>query len=150
MKTKRKRITSKGIMAAWSNGSVAHIIPMYAKEVGGLYGERMAEYHHRVAEGYEWEVDERAVMRGESRLIEEESDRLWAMGRHVEALNCLMDAAMRLVDWDLVTIGPDTNHNHRNLVLFRYMVRRCWERVAENPSLEPLAVEKLTKLKGKN
>ena len=99
---------------------------------------QLEHYHWRVKEGYEWEWDTPAVLRGESMVMEEYSDKLWDLGLHVKSLLQLMEAACHLIDWEHVVIGSDTNYHHRNLSRFRYLVSRCWERVREDPQLEPL------------
>ena len=38
-------------------------------------------------------------------------------------------------EWE---IDEPINYHHRNLSRFRYLVSRCWERVREDPTLEPL------------
>ena len=102
------------------------------------FHRQMEHYHWRVKEGYEWEWDTPAVLRGESMVMEEYSDKLWDLGLHVKSLLQLMEAACHLIDWEHVVIGSDTNYHHRNLSRFRYLVSRCWERVREDPRLEPL------------
>ncbi len=99
---------------------------------------QLEHYHWRVKEGYEWEWDTPAVLRGESMVMEEYSDKLWDLGLHVKSLLQLMEAACHLIDWEHVVIGSDTNYHHRNLSRFRYLVSHCWERVREDPRLEPL------------
>ena len=138
MTKKRTRIKSKGVMAAWSNGERVHMAPSQLKYLENDYRQKVDDYHTRVAKGYEWETDRPSVMRGESRLMEERSDRLWELDHHVESLLWLMDAARVLIDWDYVVIGPETNYHHRNLERFRYLVRRCEKRCQQDPRLSPL------------
>ena len=99
---------------------------------------QLEHYHWRVKEGYEWEWDTPAVLRGESMVIEEYSDELWDLGLHTESLLRLMQAAAHLIDWDEVVIGSELNYYHRSLSRFRYLFCRCQERVREEPELEPL------------
>ena len=99
---------------------------------------QLEHYHWRVKEGYEWEWDTPAVLRGESMVMEEYSDKLWDLGLHTESLLRLMQAATHLIDWDEVVIGPELNYYHRSLSRFRYLFNRCRKRVDDDPSLEPL------------
>lgn len=141
MTKKRTRIKSQGVLAAWSNGEKTLIAPTLMKELETVYRQKIDEYHTRVAEGYEWETDWPSVMRGDSRIMEEYSERLWELGHHVESLLRLMDAARGLIDWDHVVIGPETNYHHRNLARFRYLVERCTERCQQDPRLTPLLAD---------
>ena len=138
MKTKRTRIKGKSVMVAWSNGDRVHVTPSQTKELMASYSQRRDDYLARVEEGYEWETDNPAMMRGKSRLMEELSDQLWKMDRHVDSLLWLLDAARELIDWDQVCIGPECNYYHRNLARFRYLVKRCKERCRQDPQLKPL------------
>lgn len=115
-----------------------HMAPSQLDYLEKDYRQKVDDYHTRVDEGYEWETDRPSVMRGESHLMEERSDRLWQLDRHVESLLWLMDAARKLIDWDCVVIGPETNYHHRNLARFRYLARRCEERCQQDPRLIPL------------
>ena len=138
MKAKRKRIAGKGTMAAWSNGTRTHIGPTLARELGTRGGDTAAPHRRREPSTHGWAAVDTATMRHESLTMEAESDRLWQLDCHVESLRWLMMAAARLIDWDRVCPGPETNYYHSNLRLFRYMVSRCWERCREDRSLEPL------------
>lgn len=138
MTKKRARIKSNGVMVAWSDGERVHVAPSRLNYLDKDYRQRMDDYHTRVDEGYECETDRPSVMRGDSRLMEERSDRLWELDQHVESLLWLMDAARVLIDWDYVVIGPETNYHHRNLARFRYLVKRCKERCQQDPRLSPL------------
>ncbi len=141
MKAKRKRIKSKGTLMAWSNGTTTHLQQKQLKELEKDFYHQWAHYNHRVEQGYEWEIDEPSVLRGESMVMEEYSDKLWDLGLHVESLMRLLQAATHLIDWEHVFIGSDINYHHRNLSRFRYLVSRCWERVREDPTLEPLLAD---------
>lgn len=123
---------------AWSNGEETHLRREQTRELKADFVKQQQQYRRRVAAGYEWESDRPAVMRGESMLREEYSDRLWNMGLHVESMLELMQAAVQLIDWDEIVLGPETNYYHRNLSRFRYLIDRCRERVDEDPRLEPL------------
>ena len=123
---------------AWSNGEETHLRREQTRELKADFVRQQQQYRRRVAEGYEWASDRPAVMRGESMLREEYSDRLWGVGLHVESMLELMLAAVQLIDWDEIVLGPEINYHHRNLSRFRYLVSRCWERVREDPTLEPL------------
>ena len=123
---------------AWSNGERVCLRREQVEELDKDFYRQLEHYHRRVEEGYEWETDKPAVMRGESMVMEEYSDKLWDLGLHVKSLLQLMEAACHLIDWEHVVIGSDTNYHHRNLSRFRYLVSRCWERVREDPRLEPL------------
>lgn len=123
---------------AWSNGEETHLRREQTRELREDFVWRQQQYRRRVKEGYEWETDRPAVMRGESMLREEYSDRLWDAGLHVESMLEMMQAAVQLIDWDEIVIGPEINYYHRNLSRFRYLVGRCRKRVDDDPSLEPL------------
>ena len=123
---------------AWSNGEETRLRREQTRELKADFVRQQQQYRRRVAEGYEWETDTPAVLRGESMLREEYSDRLWNMGLHVESMLELMQAAVQLIDWDEIVLGPETNYYHRNLSRFRYLIDRCRERVDEDPRLEPL------------
>ena len=123
---------------AWSNGGETHLRRELTRELKADFVRQQQQYRRRVAEGYEWETDRPEVMRGESMLREEYSDRLWNMGLHVESMLELMQAAVQLIDWDEIVLGPETNYYHRNLSRYRYLIGRCRERVDEDPRLEPL------------
>ena len=110
---------------AWSNGTTTLLQQKQLKELEEDFYKRWACYSHRVEQGYEWEIDEPAIMRGESMVMEEYSDKLWGLGLHVESLLRLMQAATHLIDWEHVFIGSDTNYHHRNLSRFRYLISRC-------------------------
>ena len=127
-----------GTLMAWSNGERVCLRREQMKELEKDFYRQRDAFIQRVEEGYEWETDEPAVMRGESMVMEEYSDKLWDLGLHVKSLLQLMEAACHLIDWEHVVIGSDTNYHHRNLSRFRYLVSRCWERVREDPQLEPL------------
>lgn len=137
----RKRIKRNGTLMASSNGELTHLRREQLRVLEKDFQKQLVHYHQRVKEGYEWETDEPAVMRGESMVTEEYSDKLWDLGLHVESLMQLMQAATHLIDWEHVFIGADTNYHHRNLSRFRHLVSRCWERVREDPTLEPLLAE---------
>lgn len=138
MAKKRKRMVSNGVLVAWSNGERTHVGREQLKALERDYDKRRGEYLQRLYEGREWETDEAAVLRGESMLMEEYSDRLWELDRHVESLNRLIEAALHLIDWNHVVIGCETNYYHRNLSRFRYVMERCRERVRQMPELKPL------------
>ena len=123
---------------ATSNGERTFLRREQLWELEKDFQKQMDFYLQRVNEGYEWETDGPAVMRGESMVMEEYSDKLWDLGLHVESLMWLMEAATHLIDWDEVVIGADTNYHHRNLSRFRHLFSRCCERVREDPKLEPL------------
>lgn len=125
-------------MMAWSNGEQTILGREQTRKLKEDFHKQQQQYRRRVAEGYEWETDWPAVMRGESMLREEYSDRLWNMGLHVESMLELMQAAVQLIDWDEIVLGPETNYYHRNLSRFRYLIDRCRERVDNDPRLEPL------------
>lgn len=125
-------------MMAWSNGEQTILGREQTRKLKEDFQKQQQQYRRRVAEGYEWETDWPAMMRGESMLREEYSDRLWNMGLHVESMLELMQAAVQLIDWDEIVLGPETNYYHRNLSRFRYLIDRCRERVDEDPRLEPL------------
>ena len=135
---RRKRLKSNGTLMAWSNGEETHLRREQTRELKADFVRQQQQYRRRVAEGYEWASDRPEVMRGESMLREEYSDRLWGVGLHVESMLELMLAAVQLIDWDEIVLGPEINYHHRNLSRFRYLVSRCWERVREDPTLEPL------------
>ncbi len=128
---RRKRIKSNGTLMAWSNGEETHLRREQTRELKADFVRQQQQYRRRVAEGYEWASDRPAVMRGESMLREEYSDRLWGVGLHVESM---------LIDWDEIVLGPEINYYHPNLSRYRYLIGRCRERVDEDPRLEPLLV----------
>ncbi len=135
MAKKRKRIIGKRV--AWSNGEKTLIPPSQLRELKADYYKQLDEYHTRVEEGREWEIDEPAVMRGDSRLTEAYSDRLWELDMHVESMRWLLEAAQCLIDEYYVYIdNMETNYYHRNFRRFRYLVRRCEERCKEDSSLK--------------
>jgi hypothetical protein len=134
----RKRIKRNGTLMASSNGRQTHLRREQLRELEKDFQKQMELYHKRVKEGYEWETDEPAVLRGESMVMEEYSDKLWDLGLHTESLLRLMQAAAHLIDWDEVVIGSELNYYHRSLSRFRYLFSRCQERVREEPELEPL------------
>ncbi len=123
---------------AWSNGKQTHLRQEQTKELREDFVRQQQQYRRRVKEGYEWETDRPAVMRGESMLREEYSDRLWDVGLHVESMLELMQAAIQLIDWDEIVFGPEINYYHRNLSRFHYLIGRCRERANEDPRLVPL------------
>ena len=135
---KRKRIKSNGTLVACSNGVRVSLRREQVKELEMDFHRQMEHYRHRVKAGYEWETDRPAVLRGESMVMEEYSDKLWDLGQHTESLLQLMQAATHLIDWDEVVIGSELNYYHRSLSRFRYLFSRCRERVREEPGLEPL------------
>ncbi len=135
---RRKRIKSNGTLMAWSNGEETHLRREQTRELKADFVRQQQQYRRRVAEGYEWETDTPAVLRGESMLREEYSDRLWGVGLHVESMLELMLAAVQLIDWDEIVLGPEINYYHPNLSRYRYLIGRCRERVDEAPRLEPL------------
>ena len=124
-------------MACTSGGRVC-LRREQVKELDKDFDRQLEHYHRRVKEGYEWEWDTPAVLRGGSMVMEEYSDKLWDLGLHTESLLRLMQAATHLIDWDEVVIGPELNYYHRSLSRFRYLFTRCQERVREEPGLEPL------------
>ena len=128
---------------ASSNGEQTLLRREQLREIEKDFQKQMGLYLQRVKEGYEWETDEAAVMRGESMVMEAYSDKLWSLGLHVESLMQLLQAATQLIDWDHVVIGDETNYHHRNLARFRHLVSRCWERVREDSLLEPLLAESM-------
>lgn len=123
---------------AWSNGERVCLRREQVEELDKDFYRQLEHYHWRVKEGYEWEWDTPAVLRGESMVMEEYSDKLWDLGLHTESLLRLMQAATHLIDWDEVVIGPELNYYHRSLSRFRYLFNRCRKRVDDDPSLEPL------------
>lgn len=123
---------------AWSNGEETHLRREQTRELKADFVRQQQQYRRRVAEGYEWASDRPGVMRGESMLREEYSDRLWTVGLHVESMLELMQAAVQLIDWDEIVLGPEINYYHPNLSRYRYLISRCRERVDEDPRLEPL------------
>lgn len=135
---RRKRIKSNGTLMAWSNGKQTHLRRKQTWELKADFVRQQQQYRRRVAAGYEWASDRPAVMRGESMLREEYSDRLWGVGLHVESMLELMQAAVQLIDWDEIVLGPEINYYHPNLSRFRYLIGRCRKRVDEDPRLEPL------------
>ena len=64
-------------MMAWSNGEQTILGREQTRKLKEDFQKQQQQYRRRVAEGYEWETDWPAVMRGESMLREEYSDRLW-------------------------------------------------------------------------
>ena len=96
MAKKRKRIIGKRV--AWSNGEETLIPSSQLRELKADYYKQLDEYHTRVEEGREWEIDEPAVMRGDSRLTEAYSDRLWELDMHVESMRWLLEATQCLID----------------------------------------------------
>jgi len=138
MKAKRRRIAGKGTMAAWSDGTRTHIGPTLAKELKDEVGGAVKGRSRSEQVDYGWTAGDAEALRQQSRLMEEVSDRLWELDRHVESLLWLMRAARQLIDWDCVSLGPDMNYCHSNLRRFRYVVSRCWERCREDKRLEPL------------
>jgi hypothetical protein len=132
----RKRIKRNGVMVAWSNGERIHLNSEQMKELDEEYGRKLDQMYGRYR-GCRW--SQRAEMlRVESGLKEEFSDRLWELDRHVQSLCYLMDAAVMLIDWDSVVLGPETNYYHPNLLLFRMLIGRCRERLEQDPTLKPL------------
>lgn len=125
-------------MVAWSDGQRAHLGSTQLYELKKDYFRKRGIYHWRVEQGYEWEIDECAVMRGDSLLAEEYSDQLWQLDQHVKSFEMLMGATEELIDWDHVDIGPETNYHHRNLTRYRYLIGRCLERVREDNRLSTL------------
>lgn len=123
---------------AWSNGEETHLRREQTRELKADFVRQQQQYRRRVAGGYEWESDRPAVMRGESMLREEYSDRLWVVGLHVESMLELMQAAVQLIDWDEIVLGPEINYYHPNLSRYRYLIGRCQERANEDPRLVPL------------
>ncbi len=123
---------------AWSNGEETHLRREQTRELKADFVRQQQQYRCRVAEGYEWASDRPAVMCGESMLREEYSDRLWVVGLHVESMLELMQAAVQLIDWDEIVLGPEINYYHPNLSRYRYLIDRCRERVNDDPRLEPL------------
>ncbi len=123
---------------AWSNGEETHLRREQTRELKADFVRQQQQYRRRVAAGHEWASDRPAVMRGESMLREEYSDRLWGVGLHVESMLELMLAAVQLIDWDEIVLGPEINYYHPNLSRYRYLIGRCRERVDEDPRLEPL------------
>lgn len=138
MANKRKRIKTQGTFVAWSNGNETHIIPSQLKQLRDHFDQQIRHYHFRVRQGYEWETDDPALFRGESSIMEQHADRLWSLGHHVASLQILMDAALHLIDWDIIYPGPDFNYYHRNFARYRYLISRCMERVRQDPRLETL------------
>jgi hypothetical protein len=137
MEQGRKRI--KGEKVAWSNGERTVVPPSQLKILEHDYYRRLDEYHRRVMEGREWDVDEEAVMRGDSRLMEEYSDRLWELDMHVECMRWLIQAARELIDWNIVCLDHyEVSYYHRNLRRFRYLVHRCQARCEEDPWLRTM------------
>ena len=125
-------------MVACSNGERVCLRREQVKELERDFHRQLEHFHSRVKEGYEWESDTPAVLRGESMVMEEYSDRLWDAGLHVESMLELMQAAVQLIDWDEIVLGPEINYYHPNLSRYRYLIGRCRERVDEDPRLEPL------------
>ncbi len=135
---RRKRIKSNGTLVAWSNGEETHLRREQTRELKADFVRQQQQYRRRVAAGFEWASDRPAVMRGESMLREEYSDRLWGVGLHVESMLELMQAAVQLIDWDEIVLGPEINYYHPNLSRYRYLIGRCRERANEDHRLEPL------------
>lgn len=140
MTKKRPRIKSKGTMMAWSNGERIHVQRKELIELEKAFHKQWDAFNTRLEQGYEWETDMPARLRGLSQVLEDYSDRLWEYDQHVESLQRLINAAFYLIDWDSVVLGPEINYYHRNLSRFRYLINRCWNRVTEDPKLRPMLV----------
>lgn len=136
MKAKRKRIKSKGVMVAWSDGDRIHLQSDYLKKLDAEYYRRLSNLHDEM---YRTQCFDADMLRRESRIMEDYSDKLWELDKHVLSLQALMEAAVALIDFEHVFIsGYDTNYHHRNLVAFRRLTRRCKQRCQQDPQLWPL------------
>jgi len=132
----RKRIKRNGVMVAWSNGDRIHLGSEHLKELNEDYYRKLDQIYDRF--GNRMWTHRAEMLRRECGLKEDFSDRLWELDKHVQSLCCLMDAAVMLIDWDCVVLGPETNYYHPNLVMFRMLMKRCRERVEQDPTLKSL------------
>lgn len=144
MKDKRVRI-NKRFMAS-SDGVKTNIIPSLRRKVDD-YGKMIIDYQTNLEEGYEIEVGSCATVREECRCREHEADHYWEHGRHLEALNEMMLAAMYTLPderygyefEDVQWLNPDeTLYWHPNIKEFIRLVQRCRDYCKLNPKLWPV------------
>ena len=143
---KDNRIRINKRMMAWSDGQRVNIIPSIFRQVDD-YGHLMCDYHHRIDEGYLVDVGPCTMAREEAQMREYEADRSWERGRHLEALNEMLYAALTVlpdesVDFcfeDAQWLNPrETLYWHPNVREFLRLNRRCREYCRRDPRLWPI------------
>jgi len=141
---KDKRIRINKRMMAWSDGNRVNIIPSLRSQVDD-YGRLMIDYHHRIDEGYLIDVGPCTMAREESQMREYEADRCWEQGRHLEALNEMLRAALFVLPddepefEDMQWLNPWENvYWHPNVREFLRLIRRCRDYCRKDPRLWPV------------
>lgn len=146
---KDNRIRINKRMMAWSDGQRVNIIPSIFRQVDD-YGHLMCDYHHRIDEGYLVDVGPCTMAREEAQMREYEADRAWERGRHLEALNEMLYAALTVlpdesVDFcfeDAQWLNPrETLYWHPNVREFLRLNRRCIGYCRKDPRLWPVYEE---------
>ena len=136
---KDKRIRINKRMMAWSDGNRVNIIPSLRSQVDD-YGRLIIDYHHRMVD-----VGPCTMAREESQMREYEADRCWEEGRHLEALNEMLRAALFVLPddepefEDMQWLNPhETLYWHPNIREFLRLMRRCRDYCRRDPRLWPV------------
>ncbi|MBR5353295.1 MAG: hypothetical protein IK126_06240 [Bacteroidales bacterium] len=148
-KDNRIRINKK--MVAWSNGERTNIVPSEWKKVDD-YGRTMRNYHCSLREGDENYLS-CTIIREECQCREYEADRAWEQGRHLEALNEMMRAALWVLPDESVGyefedaqwLNPwESLYWHPNIQEFLRYNRRCEDYCKRDTRLWPVLEDSLT------
>ena len=131
-------------MMAWSNGKRVNIIPSVFHKVDD-YGRIINDYYNRIEEGYLVEMGSCTTAREESQMREYEADRSWERGRHLEALNQMLYAALFVLPEDepefedVQWLNPwETLYWHPNVKEYLRLIRRCRDYCRQDPRLWPI------------
>ena len=133
-------------MVAWSDGKCVNVAPSLFRKVDD-YGRAMRVYYRGYREGDEYYYGKCAILRDECRCREYEADRAWEQGRHLEALNEMMGAALWVLPdeaagfefEDAQWLNPhETLFWHRNVQEFLRYNRRCIDYCKRDPRLWPV------------
>lgn len=143
--TMDKRVRINKVMVGWSNGKEVHLPPSVHRLVDD-YGKMRHDYWRNIEEGYEIEMGSCTTVREECLCHEHEADHSWEQGRHLEALNEMMHAAMYVLPdesagfefEDAQWLNPEeTLYWHPNIQEFLRYNRRCIDYCKRDPRLWP-------------
>ena len=143
---KDKRIRINKVMAAWSDGRRVNMAPSVEREVGSAKSA-LHYFYSGLREGDENLYGICAMVREECRCREVDADRLWEEGRHTEALNEMMYAAMEVLPdegrgiefEDVQWLSPEeTFFWHPSVREYLRLMRRCEGYCRRDPRLWPL------------
>lgn len=137
---------------AWSDGKRTNIVPSVFRQVDD-YGSAMRNRLNDYREGDEYYYGSCAVVRDQCRCFEYEADRAWEQGRHLEALNEMLRAALWVLPDESVGLefedaqwlSPyETDCQHPNVLEFLRYNRRCEDFCRQDPRLWPILEDSRT------